>query len=89
VEVAHIDGWEDRLKRSLYGSVISEVNPYPVVLSLEDMSGQRGSADKIFEASQKALKTKVSQRRSSITCYILPSFALAIAVLPLLPAELA
>ena len=52
-----IDGWEDRLKRSLYGSVASEVNQYPVVLSLEDMTGHRGSADKLLEASQKALKT--------------------------------
>lgn len=52
-----IDGWEDRLKRSLYATVASEVNQYPVVLSLEDMTGHRGSADKILETSQKALDT--------------------------------
>jgi hypothetical protein len=50
-----IDGWEDKLKRSLYGTVASEVNQYPVVLALEDMTGYRGSAEKILETSQKAM----------------------------------
>ncbi|KIK75104.1 hypothetical protein PAXRUDRAFT_94925, partial [Paxillus rubicundulus Ve08.2h10] len=34
-----LDGWEDLLKRSLYGSVAVEVNQHPVVLSLDDMTG--------------------------------------------------
>jgi hypothetical protein len=51
------DGWEDKIGRSLYGTVASEVNQYPVVLSLDDMTGHRGSADKMLETSQKALKT--------------------------------
>ncbi|KAH7918267.1 hypothetical protein BV22DRAFT_1024858, partial [Leucogyrophana mollusca] len=52
-----MDGWEDKLKRSLYGSVAAEVNQYPVVLSLEDMSGHRGSAEKLVETSVRALQT--------------------------------
>lgn len=50
-----IDGWEDKLRRSLYGTVASEVNQYPVVLGLEDMTGHRGSAEKILATSQKAM----------------------------------
>ena len=50
-----IDGWEDKLKRSLYGTVASEVNQYPVVLGLEDMTGHRGSAEKVLEVSRKAM----------------------------------
>jgi len=50
-----IDGWEDKLKRSLYGIVASEVNQYPVVLSLQDLTGHRGSAEKLIEISQKAM----------------------------------
>jgi len=34
-----IDGWEDRLKQSLYRTVTSEVNQYPVMLSLWDLTG--------------------------------------------------
>jgi hypothetical protein len=49
-------GWDDRIGHSLYGTVASEVNQYPVVLSLDDMTGHRGSAEKMVETSQKALK---------------------------------
>lgn len=34
-----LDGWEDKIRRSLYGSMAAEVNQHPVVLSLEDMTG--------------------------------------------------
>jgi hypothetical protein len=50
------DGWDDRLRRSLYGSVASEVNHFPVVLSLDDMTGSRGSAEKLLDVAQKGLK---------------------------------
>jgi hypothetical protein len=50
------NGWDDRIGRSLYGAVASEVNQYPVVLSLDDMTGHRGSADMLLKTSQKALK---------------------------------
>ena len=35
-----LDGWEDLLKRSLYGALAAEVNQYPIVLSLADMTGK-------------------------------------------------
>ncbi|KIK94709.1 hypothetical protein PAXRUDRAFT_142293 [Paxillus rubicundulus Ve08.2h10] len=51
-----IDGWEDLLKRSLYGALAAEVNQYPIVLSLSDMTGHQGSANKLLEVSMDALK---------------------------------
>ncbi|KAF9232025.1 hypothetical protein BU15DRAFT_55483, partial [Melanogaster broomeanus] len=50
-----LDGWEDLLKRSLYGSVAVEVNKHPIVLSLEDMTGNRGNADNLVSITQKAM----------------------------------
>ncbi|KAF5328455.1 hypothetical protein D9758_018916 [Tetrapyrgos nigripes] len=44
-----IDGWEDLLKRSLYGLVAAQVNQEPVALGLADLTGKRGSAESIFE----------------------------------------
>ena len=61
-----IDGWEDKLKRSLSGTVASEVNQYPVVLGLEDMTGHRGSAEKILEVSQRAMDGIVESLRDSL-----------------------
>ena len=52
-----IDGWEDKLKRSLYGVIAAEVHQFPVVLSLTDLTGHRASADKILEAAVQALQT--------------------------------
>ncbi|KAF9234431.1 ribonuclease H-like domain-containing protein [Melanogaster broomeanus] len=50
-----LDGWEDLLKRNLYGSVAVEVNQHPVVLSLDDMSGNRGNANNLVAVTQKAI----------------------------------
>ncbi|KAG1806301.1 uncharacterized protein HD556DRAFT_1321029 [Suillus plorans] len=36
--------------------MVAEVNQHPVVLSLEDMTGHRSSADKLLEVSVKALE---------------------------------
>ena len=52
-----IDGWEDILKRSLYGSVTAQTGQYPSVLSLTDMTGERASAAGIFNAAKDALAT--------------------------------
>ncbi|KAG1748070.1 hypothetical protein EDB19DRAFT_1825799 [Suillus lakei] len=49
------DGWEDLLRRSLYGSLAVEVNHPPVVLALENMTGQRGTAENLVAVSQKAM----------------------------------
>ena len=51
-----IDGWEDKLRRSLYGTVIAGVGEYPVILGLDDMSGKRGSADKLVELAEQSLQ---------------------------------
>ncbi|KIO06269.1 hypothetical protein M404DRAFT_138850 [Pisolithus tinctorius Marx 270] len=51
-----IDGWEDKLKRSLYGTIAAEIYQFPVVLSLTDLTGHHASADKILEAAVQSLK---------------------------------
>lgn len=52
-----IDGWTDMIGRDLYGLVGAEVNQYPVVLGLKDMTGVRATAENIFrEAAVETLK---------------------------------
>ena len=51
-----IDGWEDIGRRSLYGTVAAGINQFPVVLGLKDMTGQRGSAEKMLEAAEEAIR---------------------------------
>jgi hypothetical protein len=53
-----LDGWEDRSRRSIYGSVIAEVGEHPVVLGLKDLTGHRATADKLVEVSDEVLKRK-------------------------------
>lgn len=50
-----IDGWEDELRRSLYGSAAGRVGQPTVIMGLQDLTGHRGSAAKILEASGKAM----------------------------------
>jgi hypothetical protein len=50
------DGWEDKLKRSLYGTVAAGIGEFPTVLSLEELTGIRGTADTYLETIQKAMK---------------------------------
>ncbi|KAL4062632.1 hypothetical protein V8B97DRAFT_1920845 [Scleroderma yunnanense] len=52
-----IDGWEDKLKQSLYGATAAEVHQFPVVLSLTNLMGHCASADKILEAAVQAFQT--------------------------------
>ncbi|KAI0073357.1 hypothetical protein K474DRAFT_1603514 [Panus rudis PR-1116 ss-1] len=51
-----IDGWEDSARRSLYGCVAAGVGEYPQVLGLEDLTGHRGSADKLVQVATKVLE---------------------------------
>ncbi|KAI5822122.1 hypothetical protein K523DRAFT_257477 [Schizophyllum commune Tattone D] len=51
-----IDGWEDIGWRSLYGTVAAGINLFPIVLGLKDMTGQRGSAEKMLEAAEEAIR---------------------------------
>jgi hypothetical protein len=39
------DGWEDKLQRSLYGTVAAEHGEPPSVLSLDELTGSRGTAE--------------------------------------------
>ena len=50
------DGWEDRLRRSLYGTVAAERGEPPSVLSLDELTGSRGTAEKYLETTKAALK---------------------------------
>ena len=56
-----IDGWEDHVKRSIYGSLVSEPKERPIILGLNDLTGERGTADKIVEISKESLKKKSVQ----------------------------
>ncbi|KAF7351528.1 DUF659 domain-containing protein [Mycena sanguinolenta] len=50
------DGWEDRLKRSIYGLVVAGIDIFPIVMSLDDLTGERGGADKCLEIAVKSLE---------------------------------
>lgn len=50
------DGWEDKLRRSLYGTVAAQLGTPPTVLSLDELTGHRGSAVKYLETLKGALK---------------------------------
>ena len=43
------DGWDDSLHRSVYGSLAAEVGTRPIVLGLSDLTGHRGTAEKVLE----------------------------------------
>ncbi|KAI0082441.1 hypothetical protein K474DRAFT_1694307 [Panus rudis PR-1116 ss-1] len=51
-----IDGWEDALRRSLYGSVAAGIGEFPQMLDLADMTGKRGTADNLFDVALQALR---------------------------------
>ncbi|KAJ7230543.1 ribonuclease H-like domain-containing protein [Mycena pura] len=50
-----IDGWEDELRRSLYGSAAGRVGEPTIIMGLQDLTGHRGSARKILDASTTAM----------------------------------
>ena len=50
------DGWEDNLKRSLYGLVAAIVGEFPSIISLDDVSGERGTASNHLETIVSALE---------------------------------
>ncbi|KAG2336964.1 hypothetical protein BDR05DRAFT_978652 [Suillus weaverae] len=45
-----LDGWEDKLRQSLYGSLAAEVKQHPIILALEDMTGKAMKAMEIGDA---------------------------------------
>ena len=61
-----IDGREDDLRRSLYGSAVARVGEPTLVLGLEDLTGHRGSALKILEAADTAMEEMGIEKASCI-----------------------
>jgi len=53
-----IDGWDDRVRRSIYGSLVSQLGERPIILGLADLTGERSTANKIVEISDESLKNK-------------------------------
>ena len=49
-------GWEDKLRCSLYGTVAAELGEPPCVLSLDELTGSQGTAEKYLETMKGALK---------------------------------
>nr|GAT52819.1 predicted protein [Mycena chlorophos] len=52
-----IDGWDDELHRSLYGTTAGKVGEPTVVMGLQDLTGHRGSSKSIFEAAKTSAST--------------------------------
>lgn len=52
------DGWEDRLRWSIYGTLLAEVGFRPVVLGLEDLTGKRATAETVLSVVEGALEKK-------------------------------
>lgn len=50
------DGWDDAAGRSVYATLAVEVKKPPIILGLEDMTGQRTNANAILEVNEKNLK---------------------------------
>lgn len=60
------DGWEDILKHSVYGSLLAELGVRPLVLGLSDLTGERGTALKILDVVELALKKKGATARQLV-----------------------
>lgn len=60
------DGWEDVVKHSVYGSLLAELGVRPFILGLSDLTGERGTALKILEVVELALKKKGATARQLI-----------------------
>ncbi|KAJ7447979.1 hypothetical protein FB451DRAFT_1533637 [Mycena latifolia] len=50
------DGWEDRLKRSIYGVIAAGIDTFPVVMSLDDLTRERGNATKCLDIAVNSLQ---------------------------------
>ena len=50
------DGWEDGLGRSIYGAVSASDGEYPIILGLDNMTGQWGTAEGYLESTKGAMQ---------------------------------
>lgn len=62
------DGWDDRLRRSVYGFCLSEVNESPVIIELQDFTGARNTADNVRVALDEQVRKKGVDWRSVVAC---------------------
>jgi hypothetical protein len=53
-----LDGWEDAMRRSVYGSLLAEVGEHPIILGLHELTGRQATADNLIEISVQALERK-------------------------------
>jgi len=53
-----LDGWDDAMWRSIYGSILAEVAVHPIVLGLQEMTGRRATAENLVEVSDGSLQRK-------------------------------
>ena len=65
-----IDGWEDDLRRSLYGTAAGRVGEPSVVMGLQDLTGHRGSAVKIQEAAEDAMKEMLIEKAEAFLALV-------------------
>jgi hypothetical protein len=50
------DGWEDRKRRSIYGTVAAQLNMDPIILGLEELTGKRATAQCYLETIQTSMR---------------------------------
>lgn len=50
------DGWEDKLRRNLYGHAAAKMGDYPVILGLDNLTGERATAKNILVSMERVLK---------------------------------
>ncbi|KAF8515666.1 hypothetical protein JB92DRAFT_3154691 [Gautieria morchelliformis] len=61
-----VDGWEDIMRRSIYGNILAKHTQYPVMLGIKGMTGERASADAILDVEE-AIKKMEKDWPSIIT----------------------
>ncbi|KAF7350255.1 DUF659 domain-containing protein [Mycena venus] len=50
------DGWEDRLKHSIYGTVAAGIDSFPIIMGLNDLTGECGNALKCLDIVVQSLE---------------------------------
>jgi hypothetical protein len=50
------DRWEDKKRRSIYGSVAAQLNKDPIILGLENLTGKRATANTYLETIQTSMQ---------------------------------
>ncbi|KAJ7763164.1 hypothetical protein DFH07DRAFT_770895 [Mycena maculata] len=49
------DGWEDRTKHSIYGTVAAGIDSFPIIMALNDLMGERGNAPECLDIAIESL----------------------------------